>query len=144
MGVFSLFLALSESSFIVIQVLQGLVGIYFLAIALLQAMAAVSVKIRSLRLSRDNFEIINLWKSKTIRWNDTGEFTVTTHPYDVRRKLVVCNINSSRTSVSSNKATVGRNFSLRSIYGLKTHEELAALLNAWRARALQESAAVKP
>jgi len=144
MGVFLLFLG--HSLPIVIHVLQGLVGVCFLVVALLAAMATVSAKIRSLRLSRDDFEIVSLWKSKIIRWNDTSEFTVTIlapEGWTVEtRKAVVCNVNSSRTSIITTKANTEHYWHF--IYGLKTHEELAALLNAWRAQALQDTVAAKP
>ncbi|WP_424239677.1 hypothetical protein [Achromobacter sp.] len=94
----------------------------------------------ALRLGRDGFETRQVWNSKTIRWQDTSEFTVTSINRAATKLIAFDNAAvDGQGTAGLNRHIIGRNSSLSETYGL-THEALAELLNAWRARALAQDA----
>lgn len=94
----------------------------------------------SLRLGRDGFETQQVWNGRTIRWQDTSEFTVVSVSRAVPKLIVFDDAAVERAgTMGLNRHFVGRNSSLGETYGL-THEALADLLNAWRKRALEQDA----
>ncbi|SSW61650.1 hypothetical protein [Achromobacter agilis] len=114
--------------------------------AVLSLFAAAMLLVRAakddtfLRLGRDGFETRLVWNSKTIRWQDTSEFTVVSVSRNVPKLIVFDDAAVDRAGTAGlNRRFVGRNSSLAETYGL-THEALAELLNAWRARALEQDA----
>lgn len=114
--------------------------------ALLSLCAAATLLVRAakddtyLRLSRDGFETRLARNSKTIRWQDTSEFAVVSISRNVPKLIVFDDAAVDRAGAAGlNRRFVGRNSSLAETYGL-THEALAELLNAWRARALEQDA----
>ncbi|WP_052097510.1 hypothetical protein [Achromobacter sp. RTa] len=114
--------------------------------AVLSLFAAAMLIVRAakddifLRLSRNGFETRLAWSSKTIRWQDTSEFAVVSISRNVPKLIVFDDAAVDRAGAAGlNRRFVGRNSSLAETYGL-THEALAELLNAWRARALEQDA----
>ncbi|QKH36297.1 hypothetical protein FOC84_15595 [Achromobacter pestifer] len=94
----------------------------------------------ALRLGRDGFETRQVWNGRTIRWQDTSEFTVISVSRAVPKLIVFDDAAVERSGTAGlNRHVVGRNSSLGETYGL-THEALAELLNAWRKRALEQDA----
>lgn len=94
----------------------------------------------ALRLGRDGFDTRHVWNSRTIRWQDTSEFTVANVSRAVPKLIVFDDAAVDRAGKAGfNRHFVGRNSCLAETYGL-THESLAELLNAWRARALEQDA----
>lgn len=94
----------------------------------------------ALRLGRDGFETRQVWNGRTIRWQDTSEFTVVSVSRAVPKLIVFDDAAVERGGTAGlNRHIVGRNSSLGETYGL-THETLADLLNAWRTRALEQDA----
>ena len=114
--------------------------------AVLALFAAAMLLVRAakndtfLRLGRDGFETRLVWNSKTIRWQDTSGFAVVSVNRNVPKLIVFDDAAVDRAGAAGlNRHFVGRNSSLAETYGL-THEALAELLNAWRARALEQDA----
>ncbi|MBO1014592.1 hypothetical protein IPU70_13595 [Achromobacter sp. SD115] len=94
----------------------------------------------ALRLIRDGFETRQVWNGRTIRWQDTSEFTVVSVSRAVPKLIVFDDAAVERSGTAGlNRHIVGRNSSLGETYGL-THEALAELLNEWRKRALDQDA----
>ena len=88
-----------------------------------------------LRLTGEGFELRHGWRRRIVPWEATSEFEVASvapsgHPlvvYDDRR--------ASGRLASANAGLTGRNSGLPDSFGWP-HADLAAFLNAWRARAL--------
>ncbi|WP_447922178.1 hypothetical protein [Achromobacter aegrifaciens] len=92
----------------------------------------------ALRLGRDGFETRQVWKNKTVRWQDTSEFTVVSVSRAATKLIVFDDAAvDGKGTAGLNRHIIGRNSSLGETYGL-SHEALAELLNAWRVRALEQ------
>ncbi|GGA84554.1 hypothetical protein GCM10011491_10110 [Brucella endophytica] len=100
---------------------------------------AMAIGGASLHLSREGFVVTQLWRRKGTRWHDTSEFVpVVSHTLT---KLVAFDdaaVAASRIAYI-NKKFISHTSALPDTYGF-THDELAALLNAWRAKALKDDA----
>ncbi|MDR0476729.1 MAG: hypothetical protein LBH14_02145 [Desulfobulbaceae bacterium] len=115
------------------QVLLGL-GILLCLVGTILLLVA-SVKGSSLRLSRDSLEVVALRRPTKVRWHDTSEFTPSTLSASAHLEGTVFNNAARKKSRFSDY-----NSTIFDTYSFTTHKELAALLNAWRARALQDNA----
>jgi hypothetical protein len=97
----------------------------------------------SLRLEGDGFRIKQPWKWRFIRWKDASEFGIGSTAIVEQVKgdwsTVVtyddATIDEGNVSALS-RSIVGRNSALPDTYGLSA-EDLQALMNGWRARALR-------
>lgn len=96
----------------------------------------------SLRLEDDGFRIKQPWRWRFVLWKDASEFGIgstallESHKNDWSTVVTFDDktIDESKLSVL-NRSIVGRNSSLPDTYGLSP-EDLQALLNRWRERAL--------
>jgi len=89
----------------------------------------------SLQLSCEGLEISACWCRHSIRWQDASDFT----PGGMVGKLVVFNnAAAAKPGLAACLLSAGYNFGL-SNHGVAP-EEMAALLNAWRERALRDDA----
>lgn len=94
------------------------------------------VKGGSLRLDRDGLSISQAWTRRVVAWSEVGEFEVAEVPPSSMPMVVFDDLGATpgRTA-AANLALVGRNSGLPDSYGLPP-AALAALMNAWRLRAL--------
>jgi hypothetical protein len=96
----------------------------------------------SLRLEEDGFRIKQPWKWRFVLWKDTSEFgigstaLIESHKNDWSTVVTFDNKNIDEGKLSFlNRSIVGRNSALPDTYGLSP-EDLQALMNGWRERAL--------
>ena len=124
---------------------RGLFATIMVWLAVIGCVVAVPVMIAlmlqgsSLRLDREGLRIRHAWRTTVTRWRDTSEFEVAALPMVATssgtRMVVYDDAGRSSTLGAINSGLVGRSSALPDTYGL-SHEELAALLNEWRRRAL--------
>ena len=90
----------------------------------------------SLKLDREGFEVINLFRRHRTQWKDVGDFSIAAIPPS-NIVLVVyddATVENNKIAQFSIKLT-GRNAALNDTYGLAA-EDLAQAMTQWRARAL--------
>jgi hypothetical protein len=97
----------------------------------------------SLRLENDGFRIKQPWKWRFVYWKDVSEFgigstaLIESHKNDWSTIVTFDDKNAVESKLSAlNRSIVGRNSSLPDTYGLSA-EDLQALMNGWRERALR-------
>src|SRR4051812_18626261 len=92
----------------------------------------------SLKLDREGFEVVNLFRRHRTKWKDVGDFnTAAIPPSNI--VLVVyddATVENSKVVQFSIKLT-GRNAALNDTYGLAA-EDLAQAMTQWRVRALAQ------
>ncbi|CAM4279897.1 hypothetical protein [Bordetella muralis] len=94
----------------------------------------------TLHLNRDGFEMKSIWNTKKVHWQDSSEFTVTSINHKLTKLVAFDDTAVASTGMARlNRHIIGHHAGLTETYGL-THEDLAELLNAWRARALAQDA----
>jgi hypothetical protein len=99
-------------------------------------MALLMVRGSLLRLDREGLLIRHGWRRQFVPWVKTSIFEVAVLPTPSHQKMVVYNDVASCGMIGTiNIGITGRNAALPDSYGL-SHEQLAWLLNQWRARAL--------
>lgn len=110
-------------------------GVIFFAVGI-PVLLLVLAKGSTLKLAADGFTVAHAWRRRFVTWTDTGEFEVAQVPPSFTPLVVFDDVTAgSGTVASANVALVGRNSALPDSYGL-SHHDLAALLNAWRDKAL--------
>ncbi len=119
--------------------LSGWLGVGFFGVGALVAAVMLLPGAGGLRLDSDGFEMTSLFRRHRSRWSEVGEFEVARVPPS-RQKMVV--FDDARTEHGAlakvNRKLVGRTGGLSDNYGL-SHEDLAAVMNEWRARATRRT-----
>lgn len=101
----------------------------------LPVLALLLINGASLVLTGEGFEARHVWKRRFAHWRDTGDFAVGEIPPSYVPMVVYDDAGASGPLARANAAITGRNAALSDSYGLSP-EDLAWLMNAWRARAL--------
>jgi hypothetical protein len=112
-------------------------GIAFLSIGALVGAVMLLPGAGSLTLGPEGFERVSLFVRWRRPWRQVGNFAV--GQYSPRRGRTIRFIAYDDADVAPDnftRRTTGRNAALPDTYGL-AHEELAALMNHWRAQALR-------
>ena len=100
------------------------------------AQVAIVVQGASLRLQADGFVVRQLWRRRFTRWHDAGPFAVVAVPPAATKLVAFDDAQAHATKLGAmNHALMGHTAGLPDSYGL-SHEDLAALMNRWRERAL--------
>jgi len=115
--------------------LWGWLAVGFFGVGALVAALMLLPGAGGLLLDSDGFEMTSLFRRHRCRWAEVSEFEVVRLPPS-RQKMVV--FDDARTKDSAlaklNRSFAGRSGGLSDSYNL-SHEDLAAIMNAWRARA---------
>ncbi|MER2249313.1 hypothetical protein ABS772_05225 [Methylorubrum podarium] len=100
----------------------------------------IAVRGTSLQLDGGGLLIGDGWRVKRLSWSDADGFTTATVAGSSTRMVVFDDTTTGDTRLARlNRTLVGRNAALSDTFGLDP-DDLAALLTAWRARALQAGA----
>jgi hypothetical protein len=88
-----------------------------------------------LLLDSDGFEITSLFRPYRCRWTEVSEFEVVRVPPSLQKMVAFDHARTEdRALARINRSLVGWAGGLPDNYGL-SHEDLAAIMNEWRARA---------
>ncbi|WCS25490.1 hypothetical protein LOK46_01210 [Methylobacterium sp. NMS14P] len=94
----------------------------------------------ALRLDETGFTVVQLGRSRRVRWRDVSEFEPVTAAGAGQRLVTFDDASADDTRLAAlNRRLIGRNAALPDGYGLDP-DTLATLLTAWRKRALQTEA----
>jgi hypothetical protein len=115
-------------------------GIAFFGAGALVAAVMVLPGAGSLTLGADGFERITLFMKFRTPWRQVSDFVVAEVATRGRRMQFVSYDDANCTGHSMNRRLTGRNSALPDSYGL-SHQDLALLMNRWRARALAQRVA---
>ena len=89
-----------------------------------------------LQLDSDGFEMTSLFRRHCCRWTEVSEFEVVRLPPSLQKMVVFDDVRTEDSALArANRSLVGRAGGLSDNYGL-SHEDLAAIMNEWRRRAL--------
>jgi hypothetical protein len=113
----------------------GWLGVGFFGVGALIAALVLLPGAGGLQLDSDGFEITNLFRSYRCRWTEVSEFEVVRVPPSLQKMVASDHARAEDWAVARvNRSLVGRTGGLPDNYGL-SHEDLAAIMNAWRTRA---------
>jgi hypothetical protein len=88
-----------------------------------------------LRLDSDGFEMTSLFRRHRSRWMEVSEFEVVRLPPSLQKMVVFDDVRTKDSALAKvNRSLAGRTGGLPDSYSL-SHEDLAAIMNEWRARA---------
>ena len=112
----------------------GWLGVGFFGIGAVVAALMLLPGAGGLRLDSDGFEMTSLFRRHRSRWTDVSEFEVVCLPPSLQKMVVFDDARTMDGAMAKrNKRRVGRSSGLDN-YGL-SHEDFAAIMNEWRARA---------
>ncbi|KQQ30737.1 hypothetical protein ASF53_18355 [Methylobacterium sp. Leaf123] len=126
---------LAEQPPLVMQILvwPGLIG----SLCGTPLMLFAAIRGISLRLDDSGFALRDTWWVKRLSWADADGFTTATVAGSSTRLTVFDDATVRNTRLANlNRTLTGRNAAFPDTFGLDP-DDLAALLTAWRARALQ-------
>jgi hypothetical protein len=113
-------------------------GLVFFSIGLVIAVVAMLPDASALKLDQEGFEITNLFRRQSFRWQDATGFAVAKISASARVEMVVFDdANAKEGKITRfNIANLGHNSGLADTYGFPP-EALASLMAQWRERAVQ-------
>lgn len=115
--------------------LLGWQAIVFFGIAALVGAIMLLPGAGGLRLDSDGFEMTSLFRRHRSRWTEVSEFEVVRVPPSLQKMVVFDDARTKDSALAkANRSLTGRTSGLPDSYGLR-HEDLAAIMNEWRARA---------
>jgi hypothetical protein len=115
--------------------LWGWFGTSFFAVAALVAALMLLPGAGGLRLDSDGFEMTSLFRRHRSRWMEVSEFEVVRLPPSLQKMVVFDDVRTKDSALAKvNRSLAGRTGGLPDSYSL-SHEDLAAIMNEWRARA---------
>lgn len=115
--------------------LWGWFGTGSFAVAALVAALMLLPGAGGLRLDSDGFEMTSLFRRHRSRWMEVSEFEVVRLPPSLQKMVVFDDVRTKDSALSKvNRSLAGRTGGLPDSYSL-SHEDLAAIMNEWRARA---------
>jgi len=113
----------------------GWLAVGFFGIAALVAAIMLLPGAGDLRLDSDGFEMTSLFRRYRSRWTEVSEFEVVRLPPSLRKMVVFDDARTKDSALAEvNSSLAGRTGGLPDNYSL-SYEELAAIMNEWRARA---------
>jgi hypothetical protein len=115
--------------------LWGWFGTGSFAVAALVAALMLLPGAGGLRLDSDGFEMTSLFRRHRSRWMEVSEFEVVRLPPSLQKMVVFDDVRTKDSALAKvNRCLAGRTGGLPDSYSL-SHEDLAAIMNEWRARA---------
>jgi hypothetical protein len=113
----------------------GWFGTGFFAVVALVAALMLLPGAGGLRLDSDGFEMTSLFRRHRSRWTEVSEFEVVRLPPSLQKMVVFDDVRTKDSALAKvNRSLAGRTGGLPDSYSL-SHEDLAAIMNDWRARA---------
>ena len=92
-----------------------------------------------LRLDSDGFEMMTLFRRHHSRWAEVSEFEVVCVPPTLQTMVAFDHARAEDSALAkANRILVGRTSGLPDNYSL-SYEDLAAIMNEWRARAISRA-----
>jgi hypothetical protein len=119
----------------------GWLAVAFFGVGALIAVLMLLPGAGGLRLDADGFEMTSLFRRHRSRWTEVSEFEVVRLPPSLQKMVVFDDARTKDSALAkANRSLAGRTGGLPDNYSL-SYEDLAAIMNAWRARATGRTAA---
>ena len=116
----------------------GWAGLVFFGLGMVVAIIALLPGAGKLKLDRDGFEITNLFRHQSLRWQDTTGFEAAIIPPSSLEMVVFDDANAKgKTLASLSLGLVGHNAGLPDTFGLQA-KDLASLMAQWREYAIPQ------
>ena len=113
----------------------GWLAVGFFAVVALVGALMLLPGAGGLRLDSDGFEMTSLFRRHRSRWTEVSEFEVVRLPPSLQKMVVFDDVRTKDSALAKvSRSLAGRTGGLPDSYSL-SHEDLAAIMNEWRARA---------
>ena len=114
----------------------GWLGLIFFSLGSVVAIVAMLPGAGGLKLDREGFEFISLYRGSRVRWQDATGFDAVRIPPSRQIMVVFDDATAKKKALGKlSVAIAGHNSGLPDTYGLDA-KDLAALMTQWRERAL--------